>query len=79
MKLHFFRVPYAVIVEGEGTMGTSSFSRGDSNGVTDIEATPFGTVVRRQGTLADLIFTPQGWGIVEKRAEVPAGLRKGKA
>lgn len=75
MRLSFFRVPYPVIVEGEGSIGTSSFVRG-TQGVTDIEATPFGTVVRRQDKLPDLILTPQGWGIVEKRAEAPVQLKR---
>ena len=81
MKLKRIETVLPVLLEGEGLPATRNFQVG-AGGVSDIEATPMGVVIRRTTTitgsdgntreLPDLLVTAGGVGVLaEKPAKKP--------
>lgn len=67
MKLFKFTVASPVLLEGESGLMPSTFQLGAQAGgavVVDIEATPMGVIVRREGDgFRDLVLTGTGVGL----------------
>ena len=71
MKLFKVVSVVPILLEGEGSIANSHFQVGASCGksvITEIEATPMGVIVRREGDAPDLFIVGSATGILLHKA-----------